>query len=391
MMLCSLCAAPSGTAFRVPAVVGSGGMHLIRKGMSCDHHLVRQLASSSFLKQAIRAPAFGQGPLLQTAKREDRDDDDDALLVDSEESAQSSLMALYLSHFSCTLGDRMWEFAIPFFILALNRADSMSFTIFYAIFLGFVNIFGAPIIGYLIDKYSRFQSISFCVVIKAASVLISLLVMDLALGLSFTSGGVIQALVFILIATCSVASLASFASSHSLDRDWVRALNDDEPDRIEKSERVVRRIRVGSRAAAPLVAVTVLAFVPPKAAAAGIALWDCVAHVINYNILRKMYIMKPRLSQPKNKRLRGYGQKGGPLLSPTQTLVRVQGRSRWLLAYQAAWRDFFDIDGNGVLTRSEINTVIASGFMRCWDLWVGVLVAASCFFYVRNILALPFI
>lgn len=75
MMLCSLCAAPSGTAFRVPAVVGSGGMHLIRKGMSCDHHLVRQLASSSFLKQAIRAPAFGQGPLLQTAKREDRDDD----------------------------------------------------------------------------------------------------------------------------------------------------------------------------------------------------------------------------------------------------------------------------------------------------------------------------
>eukprot|EP00961_Rhodomonas_salina_P254269 3436001-Rhodomonas_salina.1 len=87
----------------------------------------------------------------------------------------------------------------------------MSFTIFYAIFLGFVNIFGAPIIGYLIDKYSRFQSISFCVVIKAASVLvappsvlgicfamfgadmecaatfqISLLVMDLALGLSFT-------------------------------------------------------------------------------------------------------------------------------------------------------------------------------------------------------------
>lgn len=29
--------------------------------------------------------------------------------------------------------------------------------------------------------------------------------------------------------------------------------------------------------------------------------------------------------------------------------------------------------------------------MRCWDLWVGVLVAASCFFYVRNILALPFI
>ena len=73
-----------------------------------------------------------------------------------EESMRSSqLRALYFSQFLSGFGDRVWQFAIPFFLLALHRPDSLKFAVVYALVTGFVNIACGPIVSYSVAKYGR--------------------------------------------------------------------------------------------------------------------------------------------------------------------------------------------------------------------------------------------
>ena len=67
---------------------------------------------------------------------------------------------MYLGSALSGFADRMWEFSIPFFLLTLNRADSMLLAILYAFVAGVANVLGGPIIGYLVDKQDRLTTIN---------------------------------------------------------------------------------------------------------------------------------------------------------------------------------------------------------------------------------------
>ncbi|KAJ1482735.1 hypothetical protein T484DRAFT_1803062 [Baffinella frigidus] len=67
----------------------------------------------------------------------------------------SQLRALYFSQFLSGFGDRVWQFAIPFFLLALQRPDSLTFAVFYALVTGFTNIACGPIVSYSVEKFGR--------------------------------------------------------------------------------------------------------------------------------------------------------------------------------------------------------------------------------------------
>jgi hypothetical protein len=163
-----------------------------------------------------------------------------------------NLRAMYLGQLLSGFADRMWEFSVPFFLLALNRPDSMALAILYAVFAGVANVAGGPVIGYFVDKYPRLRTISFCLVMQSALVLFSFLIIRTALSLSASSSGTIAALVGVLTLTSSAASLASLASTHAIERDWIRCLNRYEDEGIRRSDRVLRGIGIGCRVGAPL-------------------------------------------------------------------------------------------------------------------------------------------
>jgi hypothetical protein len=124
---------------------------------------------------------------------------------------QSKLWALYVSHSLSAWGDKMWEFSVPFILLGLNRPDAMSFVGVYAICTGVANILFGPIIGYLVDKYPRLQTVIVTLVLQNVLISISFLLLYAVLSLSSSSGAVGCALISGVVTFCAAASLASTA------------------------------------------------------------------------------------------------------------------------------------------------------------------------------------
>mmetsp|Transcript_7525 Transcript_7525/g.17416 ORF Transcript_7525/g.17416 Transcript_7525/m.17416 type:complete len:339 (+) Transcript_7525:2-1018(+) len=299
----------------------------------------------------------------------------------------SQLRALYFSQFLSGFGDRVWQFAIPFFLLALQRPDSLTFAVFYALVTGFTNIACGPIVSYSVEKFGRLQTITACMLVQITFVSLSFLLTYIALSLSSRWMGTLGFLMLLLTASCSIGSLASFGSTFAIERDWIRCLNNGNEVDIIKSENVLAKISVACRVAAPIFVAVILACLSPSLAALSIALWDLVAVMIEYSILRSIYVTNPRLAAPKEQQKK---RKGPAAMSPTQTLVRVAGRQRWFLAYQASWREYLDLDGDGMISSTELSYGVRVGVLRCWDLWIGCICGAGLFVYIRRILALPY-
>lgn len=138
---------------------------------------------------------------------------------------EPKLRAMYLCQTLSGFADRMWEFSIPFFLLALNRPDSMALAIFYAVVAGLTNVVCGPVVGYAVEKYPRLKTVTVCLTLQTTLVLLSYVVMRTALSLTASSSGTIAALVVILTLSSSAASLASLASTHAIERDWIKCLN----------------------------------------------------------------------------------------------------------------------------------------------------------------------
>lgn len=315
---------------------------------------------------------------------------------------EPKLRAMYVCQTLSGFADRMWEFSIPFFLLALNRPDSMALAIFYAVVAGLTNVAGGPVVGYAVDKFPRLQTVTVCLTLQTFLVLVSYIAMRTALSLSASSGGIIAALVVILTISSSAASLASLASTHAIERDWIKCLNRYEEEGIRRSERILRGIGIASRVLAPISVGLLLALCNVQTAAAGIAAWTLVTIPIEWSILRILYLTNPRLTSPRpgmatfvsgdndgSEKLVRSGS--GTLLTSTQTVRRERGSTGWLMAYRASWRDYLDVDGDGVLRQSEIFFAVRSGVMRCWDLWFGCVVGMSFFVYIKRLLAMSFI
>ncbi|EKX55504.1 hypothetical protein GUITHDRAFT_99279 [Guillardia theta CCMP2712] len=284
----------------------------------------------------------------QSVRSREPDTEDSYLL-------QSQLRAIFLSQSLSLFADKMWDFAIPFFLLALNRADSTSFALIYALVTGVANIAGCPIVRYFTEKYSRMETITFCLWLQISLVVSSLLLLRLAFFLQTYSVLLFYLMVSLVTVTCSLASLASFASNFAVERDWLKCLTGRNEEKLQQSDLILRRITLVCRVLAPISVGFLLASFSAQVAAAGIAFWTLVSTCIEYSLLRDVYLTSPNLSLPRTRPFSKHdafgrspqveGRRGGEILSPTQTLVRVRGRQRWWLAYKASWREYMDLDG----------------------------------------------
>jgi MFS family permease len=313
------------------------------------------------------------------------------------------LRAMYISQILSGFADRVWEFSIPFFLLAFNRPDSMMLAIMYAGVAGLTNVAGGPIVGYAVTKYPRLKTVTVCLMLQSILVMVSFIAISWGLSLSAASGGAIALLVFILTLTSSAASLASLGATLAVERDWIKCLNRYEEEDMRQSERILRGIGIGCRISAPLCVGVLLSLCTAQVAAAGIAAWSVLTIWIEWAILRILYFNFPRLSVPRSSRsrFRKDGESSdtvvrsgsGTLLSPTQTLLREKGNFRWFLAYKASWLEYLDVDakGDGVVSQSDLSFAVRSGVMRCWDLWFGCIVGMSFFVYIKRLLAVSYI
>ena len=119
--------------------------------------------------------------------------------------------ALYVSHLLSTWSDKMWEFSVPFFLLGLDRPNTMSFVGLYALAAGATNIAFGPVIGYLVDKYPRLQTLIFTLLLQNILISVSFLLLYSILSLSTASGTFGAIMMSGVIILCACASLASTA------------------------------------------------------------------------------------------------------------------------------------------------------------------------------------
>ena len=205
------------------------------------------------------------------------------------------LRAMYISQILSGFADRVWEFSIPFFLLAFNRPDSIMLAIMYAVVAGLTNVAGGPIVGYAVTKYPRLKTVTVCLMLQSILVLVSFIAISWGLSLSAASGGKIALLVFILTLTSSAASLASLSATLAVERDWIKCLNRYEEEDMRQSERILRGVGIGCRISAPLCVGVLLSLCSAQVAAAGIAAWSVLTIWIEWGILRMLYFNNPRL------------------------------------------------------------------------------------------------
>ena len=215
-------------------------------------------ASSSMFQWGRRAQgprAVGRGGAAVGQTRGDAKDEDrgggrrigSGSIPYLDPPGKPQLRAMYMSQILSGFADRVWEFSIPFFLLALNRPDSMMLAIMYAVVAGFANVAGGPVVGYAVQKYPRLRTVTVCLMLQSILVLVSYIAISCALSLSAASGGAIALLVFILTLTSSAASLASLSATLAVERDWIKCLNRYEVGAGGVRLRVKVQVRVASR------------------------------------------------------------------------------------------------------------------------------------------------
>jgi hypothetical protein len=133
--------------------------------------------------------------------------------TEREREINPKFWALYASHLLSTWGDKMWEFSVPFLLLGLNRPDTVSLVGIYALVTGVANISFGPIIGYLVDKLPRLQTLIFTLLLQNVLISFSFLLLYSILSLSTAavSSAVGAALICGVVICCAIASLASTA------------------------------------------------------------------------------------------------------------------------------------------------------------------------------------
>jgi iron-regulated transporter 1 len=241
-------------------------------------------------------------------------------LVDKETESQptkpvvrrSNIYYLCLSHLLTSWGDRMWMYALGFFLVEIG-CQSLLLPAISGLGIAFSVVMFGSMVGDWVDNNPRLRVVKISLAIVNGLVLMSsgiLLVMFLPqmsgqsnshkVGKQF-QGWTYYVSIGGLVVLAAVANLGSTANTIALERDWIVVITHKDENELAGANAKLRRIDLACKVLSP-VPVSLIMAESLWAAAAFIGGWSIIAFFIEMILLTKIYNRVPELAtkEPSN-------------------------------------------------------------------------------------------
>ena len=207
---------------------------------------------------------------------------------------------LYCSHFLSSWGDRMWNFAVPLFLVSLESFDLKLPAAYGLATTATVLVFG-PIIGDWIDRTARLKAVKITLAVQNSFVIINsiLLLVYLIKKESFSDTNLMLVQIFTIVFGC-VSNLASSSSAIIIQKDWVVVISAGDSNFLADLNSWMRRIDLVTKCIAPPLCGIFLDQLHHVGGLAFIASWNLVSMILEYLLLKKVYKNVPLLALKQN-------------------------------------------------------------------------------------------
>ena len=203
---------------------------------------------------------------------------------------------LCCSHFLSSWGDRMWNFAVPLFLLSLESYDLKLPAAYGLATTATVLLFG-PIVGDWIDRAGRLSAIKTTIAVQNFFVIINSVLLLVYLSkreiVSETNFVLVQCLTIVF--GC-ISNLASCSNAIIIQKDWVVVVSAGDSNFLADLNSWMRRIDLVTKCIAPPLCGIFLDQLQHVGGLVFIAGWNLVSMVLEYFLLKKVYKNVPSLA-----------------------------------------------------------------------------------------------
>ena len=205
----------------------------------------------------------------------------------------STSTLIYIGHFLSAWGDRMWQFAVPLFLLNLEH-QSLTLTAAYGLTVASSVLLFAPLVGEWIDRSPRLYAARMSLIIQNLTVILC------ALMFIFASDRNSSYIVFVKVAAIligCVTQLASTAMAIIIQKDWIVVVAGGNLEVLANLNSVTRRIDLVTKMLAPAACGQVMSLLNLSTGAIFIMSWNALSMFVEYFLLRIVYKRTPNLSK----------------------------------------------------------------------------------------------
>ena len=228
--------------------------------------------------------------------------------IGKESSHRDALRFLYGSHFMSAWGDRMWQMAVPIFLIDIFKSTLLP-TGLYAAFVYLLNVVFLPRLGVWVDETSRIlvQRVGLAIenlAVALTSVVICCMVIFLPdLGLkkqSLSDSHILSAYVALLLLG-GVGELFNGVQTISIEKDWVVVLSKESNIDLGLLNTTMRRIDLSCKALAPFAFTMMYQYVGNDVrtrifyGALMIGFWNVISFPVEWILNTRVYEAFPRL------------------------------------------------------------------------------------------------
>ncbi len=194
---------------------------------------------------------------------------------------------IYCTYFFCSFGDRTWEFASVVFMMELYP-DTLLYAAMFGLCEAVTGIITGPSIGKYIDTHDRLITIRTALIGQDISIATASLIFYV--GLSLHVQYQIRSLIYCVLVLCAaVARISSSISKVSLNKDWIVAMTQGNPQQLTPLNASVRRIDLTCSIGAPLLVGVLSAITTSTTAIAAIGIWNICSLPIEYMLAKWVY------------------------------------------------------------------------------------------------------
>jgi solute carrier family 40 (iron-regulated transporter), member 1 len=228
--------------------------------------------------------------------------------IGKEPSDTDSLRFLYGSHFMSAWGDRMWQMAVPLFLIDIFKSTLLP-TGLYAAFVYLLNVFLLPRLGIWVDKSSRIYVQRVGLIIENLSVALTSVVIC-SMVIFIPDLGLVEQTLFdkhvmfsyvLLLLLGGVGELFNGVQSISIEKDWVVVMSKESNLDVGILNTTLRRIDLSCKALAPLAFTAVYQFIGDDIrtrifyGALMIGFWNVISFPVELILNTRVYESFPRL------------------------------------------------------------------------------------------------
>ena len=207
---------------------------------------------------------------------------------------------LYCSHFLSSWGDRMWNFAVPLFLVSLQSFDLKLPAAYGLATTATVIVFG-PMVGDWIDHTARLLAIKITLAVQHTFVIVNsvLLLIYFFKDETVSDTNLMFVQVSTIVLRC-VSNLASSSRAIIIQKDWVVVVSAGDSDFLADLNSWMRRIDLITKCIAPPLCGIFFLKLHHIGGLIFIASWNLVSMILEYLFLKKVYKSIPQLAVKKN-------------------------------------------------------------------------------------------